>query len=241
MKKENKEKAYKHIQYVEENFKDEINYSIFHTKIYDKDFKIDNHEPNKDIEFKIINVKSQYALNVPNMNGKIGLLNFASYKHPGGGFINGSIAQEESLCHESTLYNVISTFKDFYDYNNKHTNNGLYLNRALYSPNIIFDNGKVADIITCAAPNNNKTNKNNFKALASRINFILDIAEDNNIDILILGAYGCGVFKQDPYTVAKLFIEGCKKRNFKEIIFAVPGKDNNYYAFENALKENNYE
>ena len=49
--------------------------------------------------------------------------------------------------------------------------------------------------------------------------------------------YGCGVFKQDPNIVAKLFIEGCKKRNFKKVIFAIIDKGTNYNAFENALKE----
>lgn len=45
---------------------------------------------------------------------KIAVLNFASYVQPGGEFLTGSIAQEECLCHESFLYNVLSRMTDFY-------------------------------------------------------------------------------------------------------------------------------
>ncbi len=38
------------------------------------------------------------------------ILNFANYHHPGGGFIRGAKAQEECICHESTLYPVIAAF-----------------------------------------------------------------------------------------------------------------------------------
>ena len=50
--------------------------------------------------------------------GKTAVLNFASYKEPGGGFMAGSQAQEESFCHESFLYNVLRQFQYYYDWNN---------------------------------------------------------------------------------------------------------------------------
>ena len=49
----------------------------------------------------------------------IGILNFASYKNPGGMFLRGSTAQEEALCHESTLYNVLIKFNDTYYKSNR--------------------------------------------------------------------------------------------------------------------------
>ena len=242
-----RKEAFDHIELMNKKYNKEIEYSIKNSKIYDIDFMLSKHQPNKDIEFKLYNMSSTEGLLCTTKDDKVGLLNFASYRNPGGGFLHGAMTQEESLCHESTLYNVISTFNDYYNWNNRHTNKGLYLNRAIYSPNIKFDNGKTAAVITCAAPNWRNLYRNyraderikfiNNKVLRLRINFILDIAEDNNLDTLILGAFGCGVFEQDPELVAKLFIDGCKQRNFKKIIFAIIDNGINYEAFEKILKE----
>ena len=174
---------------------------------------------------------------------KIAALNFASYKHPGGGFMKGSSAQEESICHESNLYNVISQFGDsFYAENNEDKNKALYRDKGLYSPDIVFERGNrqaLCDVITCASPNKKVAQKycyvsdsQNYKALESRIKFVLDIAEDNNVDTLILGAYGCGVFGQDPIEVANLFKQELRGRSFKKVVFAIPkGRNGNYDAF----------
>ena len=72
-------------------------------------------------------------------NGKTAVLNFVSYKNPSGMFLKGSKAQEECLCHESFLYNVLKEFqKDYYDRNKEHLNKALYTNRALFSENVVF-------------------------------------------------------------------------------------------------------
>ena len=82
-------------------------------------------------------------------DGKIAALNFASYKHPGGMFIKGSSAQEESLCHASFLYNVLKEFEDsYYKENRKNLNRSLYTNKALYSPNIKFFNKTSKSLIS---------------------------------------------------------------------------------------------
>lgn len=114
--------------------------------------------------------------------------------------------------------------------------------KALYCPNIEFEqdsNTRFADVITCAAPNWTTANKycnvspkENHIVLASRIEFIKDIARNNNLDVIILGAYGCGVFGQDPEAVAKLIHHSFKTSGLK-VILAVPGKDRNYQAFAN--------
>lgn len=105
------------------------------------------------------------------LQGPTALLNFASFKHPGGMFLNGSPAQEESLCHQSTLYNVLESFIDnYYAPHLKCLNQGLYQDDAIHSKDIVFFNYSAsvinktlnvsvdphtttADVITCAAPN----------------------------------------------------------------------------------------
>lgn len=164
------------------------------------------------------------------------LLNFASYTRPGGGFLKGSIAQEECLCRDSNLYNVLEHFTDEYNYNyqEKMFNEGLYYNFAIYSPDIKFidtkDNSYIFDydVITCAAPNKGVYDKYNtdfqkyYNELKKRIEFVLNIAYENCVETLILGAFGCGVFKNDPNIVAQTFKDLLPKYGFKNVIFAIP-------------------
>ena len=70
------------------------------------------------------------------------------------------------------------------------------------------------------------------QALKNRIEFIKNIALDNDLDTVILGAYGCGVFGQDPNVVARL-IKDIFEFSGLEVILAVPGNDKNYQAFKN--------
>lgn len=71
--------------------------------------------------------------------------------------------------------------------------------------------------------------------MRSRIKFVLDIAKDNGISTLILGAYGCGVFGQDAKEVAEIFKEylSTTHKCFEKVIFAIPrGRDKNLEEFE---------
>ena len=246
-------KAYDHAREMEKRFKKEISFSFNHTTIYssiplmDKDETIYCGKPEimfmeTDTVSAIIDIGSNY-----HMNGPMAALNFASYKNPGGMFLKGSSAQEESLCHESFLFNVLRRFEDYYKWNRGNLNKALYTNRALYTPSIYFLKNTIindnqicvpCDIITCAAPNKGAAMKYNIAneydntiALQSRIRFVLSIASLHHVDTLILGAYGCGVFRQDPYEVASIFkyeieyIRPCKR-----IVFAIP-TGHNYDAF----------
>lgn len=175
---------------------------------------------------------------------KSAVLNFASYKYPGGMFLKGSRAQEECLCHESFLYNVLSNLEDiYYAPNRKNLCRAMYTNRALYSPNVHFyhhSKDVTCDVITCAAPNlsaaaryANIDAKTNSQSLYSRIQFVLDVAACNCVKTLILGAFGCGVFRQNPKEVATIFKQLLPKYPFKNIVFAIPDKSHdNYKAFE---------
>ena len=246
--------AIEHTKEMEENYLDDIAKSTMNTKVYG----YDGVEPNPlttrekgNIQIELAGMGSVEAI-FTKAEGKTAVLNFASHKNPGGMFIQGSKAQEECLCAESYLYNVLRQFDDtYYERNRKELNRALYTNKALYTPDVKFFHDVLStscDVITCAAPNyttykrfNLGGDDCNFDVLKSRIKYILDIAEENEVDTLILGAYGCGVFGQNPSTVAKIFLKGLSsgQYGFKKVVFAIP-KDfhtENYISFEAEIKK----
>lgn len=226
------EKLYK--QEIEECERNTIMYNELHV------FKADEYTDHQ-ASFCLIDSDTINAAAKFSDCGKVALLNFSSYKEPGGRFMEGSKAQEECLCHESFLYNVLVRFKhSFYDENCKSKNRALYLNRCLYTPNVRFRYGNndsfLSDVITCAAPNKttaqkycNVTDEENRKALFSRVKYILNIATENKVNTLILGAWGCGVFGQDSCEVAEAFLESLNTEcyNFDKVVFAIPKSNTN--------------
>ena len=240
-KDELKQKAREHDQWMEQTFRDEINFSAKNTTTYSQRDPLQNAERNPP-EVVLMNTDSVSAIFSEEATGKIGVLNFASYKNPGGMFMNGSSAQEESLCHESSLYNVLKRHPEYYAWNNEHKNKALYLNRALASPDVVFTKGRYYKrclVITCAAPNygaaakyQNVSKEENSQYLRDRILFVKDVAEHSGLDTIILGAFGCGVFKQDAQEVADIMSEVFGMTTIKKVIYAVPGNDANYKAFK---------
>ena len=241
MKKEqSKEKAQKHTEAMERLYSKEIKKSIEETRVYKTDF-FRNETAGKRAGFLLEQSYTQDSVMRNAGTEKLAVLNFASYRHAGGGFLNGSMAQEEAICHASFLYNVLREFSGYYEWNEANYNMGLYMNRALYSPNVFFfcdDDHVIADVITCAAPNRSMllkdgrfSEKENEKALRDRIRFIRDICDNECVDTLIAGAFGCGVFAQKPEVVAACFKECFSDTKVKKVIFAVP-PDRNYPSFE---------
>lgn len=173
-----------------------------------------------------------------NKIGKIAALNFASYKQPGGMFLEGSKAQEECLCHESWLYPILSSQRlreEFYEKNIRRLNRGTYHSNLIYTPDVPFVRGNstvLADVITCAAPNKRAAQKycgvSDYEItvkMKERIEAVLAAAAEMKADVLILGAFGCGVFGNDLAEVCGIFKDflygkyvGC----FKYVVFAIP-------------------
>lgn len=101
------------------------------------------------------------------------------------------------------------------------------------------------DVITCAAPNfatasniYNVSKEENTSVLESRIKFILYVAAAQQVDTLILGAFGSGVFGQDATEVAEITMKLLKRYNgvFKKVVFAViDEKSTNYKAFNDVI------
>lgn len=241
----NREHAAAHIKEMENLYGEQIKSSVKDSVIYGGSGKMppkgDNSNTNGKAETLVLNVDSTEAvLQYPNA----ALLNFASYRHAGGGFITGAWAQEEAICHDSTLYNVLSEFESFYSENEHSLNRSLYTDRAIFSPKIVFSRGgKQAEcgVITCAAPNlsaargRGVSEKENETALRQRVDFVISIAEEQGCDTVILGAWGCGVFGQDPAVMARLFGERLAATSIKLAVFAIPGQNNNYTSFKEAF------
>lgn len=249
-------KASNHHEWIEANFQNETKNSIINSKIYIPEKCKKSNIGIKPI-IQLIDIDTVSALYlIKDFYFNIGVLNFASFKYASGMYMSGSSAQEESLSHESNLYEILSYFNPTYYEKNRidcksGKLNNLYADRGIYSPNVLFirNNEKVfTNIISVASPNM-RLNYNNIKsispidnsiALDNRIKFILDIAETENLKTLILGSFGCGVFKQDPIEVASIFKKYLlsQKYNFTNIIFAIPNSNsNNYKVFASILED----
>ena len=239
-REERKEKAVKHTEQMSQLFLNRIANCVKNSRIYGENAQKPTRIESKDTpEMVFVNEDTVSAI-LKYAEGKTAVLNFASFKNPGGMFIEGSSAQEESLCHESFLYNVLKEMTGYYEWNNQHKNKALYKNRAIYTPNVIFarKDAKLVDVLTCAAPNFKAAAKymhvakeENNRVLKDRIEFVRDICETEGVELFIAGAYGCGVFGQNPNTVARLFYNAFKDSSVKKVIFAVPGNDKNAQAF----------
>ena len=110
-----KNKAINHTKLMEEQYTNEIAKCILNTVVYNS---CSYHLENKYTHSLVIQSDTVSAIFLPNCKDKkVCVLNFASYKNPGGKFLNGSSAQEESLCHESFLYNVLKEQYEYYNWN----------------------------------------------------------------------------------------------------------------------------
>lgn len=271
-KEERAQRAARHTEQMQERYQAEIEKSAARAKVYAAEpvdyvsrFSEEMEEQLNSFEILVEDMDTVTAL-FEYEEGRTAVLNFASYQKPGGGFPGGSKAQEEWLCHDSFLYNVLQKHEqDYYAWNRQHVNQSLYRDRALYTPDVRFFrapedeqehpgtinhlamydteacDSTLCDVITCAAPNKaaaqqkGVSREENLRALASRIKFILDIAEEQGVETLILGAFGCGVFGQDPSETAWVFRQclDAEKRSFKKVIFAIPKESSveNYESF----------
>lgn len=183
----------------------------------------------------------QAASQLTATDGTVGCLNFASAKNAGGGFLNGAVAQEESLALSSTLYATQMKNEEFYLYN-RVRKTYLYSDHMIYSPGVtVFrdDSGTLLtepymlDIITSPAVNIGAMKNNNPDelqyaeiAMLQRTDRVLGLFVHYGIRKLVLGAWGCGVFQNDPVEVAKWFAtylkgDGKYSRCFDEVLFAV--------------------
>jgi uncharacterized protein (TIGR02452 family) len=178
---------------------------------------------------------------VPAADDEVAVLNFASARNPGGGFLNGAQAQEEALCRSSALYACLRGVPSFYEHHREHRD-PLYTHRVIHSPGVpVFreDDGRLLDapyrvaFLTAAAPNAGVLRSRAPeraaevpRALAARAGRVLEVAALHGHRRLVLGAWGCGVFRNDPAEVAAAFRGhltggGRFAHRFEQVVFAV--------------------
>lgn len=195
------------------------------------------------------------------------VLNFASARHPGGGVVRGTFAQEESLCRCSTLYPCLTSqtvWEPFYGAHRKQKDQR-YNDDCIYTPDVVVFKSDTrqprflpktawwkTNVITCAAPNLRTdregyipvSDEELYQIHARRMRRILDIATENRNEVMILGAYGCGAFQNPPEVVASALNQAVKeyRHHFRTIEFAIycsPRDKRNYEVFQQIIGGHN--
>ena len=179
------------------------------------------------------------------LGGDVAALVFASARNAGGGFLNGAQAQEESIARSSALYPCLRAAGEFYAYHRAHSEL-TYSDRVIYSPGVpVFRDDKAAFLtepypvtfLTVAAPNLSAIRSNQPELTAEvpavlrrRAARTLAVAAAHGHRRLVLGAWGCGVFGNDPTTVAEAFAAVLPQFPLEHVVFAILGPNRDEFA-----------
>lgn len=207
----------------------------------------------------VVEVRNETSLAATRRLGdEVACLVFASARNPGGGFLNGAQAQEESIARSSALYHCQTSppAREFYDYHRRQPSL-LYSDRVIYSPGVpVFrdDDGTLLDypypvsFLTSAAPNLGAILSSQPASapsvpgvLAARARRVLEVAAAHGHRRLVLGAWGCGVFRNDPAVVATVLADEVAKARGRldQVVFAVLDRQRGtptFSAFANAFQ-----
>lgn len=196
---------------------------------------------------------------------KVGVLNFASAKSPGGGFRTGAQAQEESIARSSTLYQslISSTGDNFYRPHKKDPKGGYYSHAMIFSPDVTvfrMDSGNLIaplqiDVVTSAAVNAGVARRTLHgqvageaeevkigKVMKDRMGRILFLFEKHHVKDIVLGSFGTGVFKNKVSLVAAIWAELLTApdarfaNSFDRVLFAILGRPT-FEEFRDAFEE----
>lgn len=177
--------------------------------------------------------------------GTVGVLNFASARNPGGGYLTGAQSQEEDLCRCSALYTCLLRVPEYYAAH-RASRDPLYSHRVICSPAVPVFRNHHGDLLpapypvtflTCAAPNAGVLAQRAPErlplipgVLAERVARVLAVAVRHRVDPLVLGAWGCGVFRNSPEQVATAFADqlgagGGFAGRFDQVVFGIYERD----------------
>ncbi|BAN75157.1 MULTISPECIES: TIGR02452 family protein [Lacticaseibacillus] len=172
------------------------------------------------------------------LTGKVGVMNFASPVHPGGGVAFGARAQEEAIAKGTFLVPALEQhMADYYDQNCKQPNRGLFSSKLIYAEHVrqVFDDQgrrlpkKYVDVVTVAAPDRRVDpqldDATAMKDIAFKVLQTLRAFKAHDVDQLILGAFGTGVFGNPVKPVAGVFRKALLLPEFagafKRVYFAI--------------------
>ena len=214
-------------------------------------------DSDKKCDIAILNGGTLEVSNLLSKYYKVAALNFADGKKPGGWPEEGCLTQEENICRCSNMYEALISDKcnkKYYQVNRNNDRDGLCTDTVIYLPNVtIFKDDRdylelespfKYDIITCPAPSCHLYPNEALFIYDRRIEQIVLSAIKNNVECLVLGAWGCGAFRQDKILIARSFIAILNMYSgyFKSIVFAMkktPGwnqKESAYNVFLNEFK-----
>jgi uncharacterized protein (TIGR02452 family) len=191
--------------------------------------------------YKVVNQSTvQAVIDASVSNKRIAALNFASAKNPGGGFLSGAIAQEEALAISSGLYNTLIRHEKTFYAVNRACRSMMYTDNAIYSPDVVFfrdtyfnllEMPVTSSVLTLPAVNMGQVRIKGESVsqakivMKNRMRLCLSILAKEENDVIILGAYGCGVFKNDPVEVVnwwrELLVDENYELYFNDVIFAI--------------------
>ncbi|MEV6685551.1 TIGR02452 family protein [Streptomyces sp. NPDC051130] len=179
----------------------------------------------------------------PGEEPPVAVLCFASARNPGGGYVRGAKAQEEALCRASALYETLLEAPEYYEVH-RAGRSTFYTDRVIHSPGVpVFrdDRGELLEIpyragfLTSPAPNAGTIRRQEPEraheipdVLARRAERVLEVAALHRYRRLVLGAWGCGVFRNDPHEVAEAFralLAGRFAGAFEQVVFGVLDRD----------------
>ena len=194
--------------------------------------------PDRRTRIEVVNASTlDVARGLVDKGHRVAALNFASAKNPGGGFLTGARAQEESLARASGLYAMLLGNPMYNVHRSR--KDPMYTTWVIYCPDVpVFrlDEGQLLDepylcsFLTSPAVNvgalrhRSRREDEIRQVMQERVERVLGVAALHGHEVLVLGAWGCGVFKNDPEQIAELFrisLAGPFRGAFTQVVFAV--------------------
>lgn len=172
------------------------------------------------------------------------ILNFANPHRPGGGIRSKPGTQEEHLCVKTTVLCSLETEEGWPFYQtNLDCGTQAQTDTVLFSPNtMVIRNSDLSlredpfpvAVMTVSAPIASRMEPEELPDLESilhnRIQGMLRAAAAEGYTRLVLGAWGCGNFGNDPELVARLFHDNLTG-NFEEVTMAVFDNSEDQYRY----------